>query len=198
MVPPRIRNMSTLQACLRPRDRFWDIPVPKIDSALTTYWCPSRPGHQALRNNFARSLLLRTWLPMTGRRVRRPTLCQGTPGKQCCLTATGDYRWQRMICLSCREIARQAECSREIVSRSIQYLVERHLLKRDGHALLVLGLRLEQEPGTNGKLQLSWPKTFRDSCKALYHSNRRQSIKRHQRVKAAPGRRSRGHAHACC
>lgn len=103
-----------------------------------------------------------------------------------------------MIRLSCREIARQAECSREIVSRSIQYLVERHLLKRDGHALLVLGLRLEQEPGTNGKLQLSWPKTFRDSCKALYHSNRRQSIKRHQRVKAAPGRRSRGHAHACC
>ncbi|WP_419594767.1 hypothetical protein, partial [Thiolapillus sp.] len=25
--------------------------------------CPSRPGHQALRNNFASSLLLRTWLP---------------------------------------------------------------------------------------------------------------------------------------
>ncbi|WP_419603995.1 hypothetical protein, partial [Thiolapillus sp.] len=22
------------QACLRPRDRFWDIPVPKIDSAF--------------------------------------------------------------------------------------------------------------------------------------------------------------------
>ncbi len=107
-------------------------------------------------------------------------------------------RGDEMIRLSCREIARQAGCSREIVSRSIQYLVERHLLKRDGHALLVPGLRLEQEPGTNGKLQLSWPKAFRDSCKALYHSNRRQSIKRHQRVKAAPGRRSRGHAHACC
>ncbi|WP_419640498.1 hypothetical protein, partial [Thiolapillus sp.] len=30
---------------------------------MTTYWCPSRPGHQALRNNFASSLLLRTWLP---------------------------------------------------------------------------------------------------------------------------------------
>ncbi|WP_419609769.1 hypothetical protein, partial [Thiolapillus sp.] len=41
---------------------------------LTTYLCPSRPSHQALRNNFASSLLLRTWLPMTGRRVRRPTL----------------------------------------------------------------------------------------------------------------------------
>ncbi|WP_419640466.1 hypothetical protein [Thiolapillus sp.] len=41
---------------------------------MTTYLCPSRPGHPALRNNFASSLLLRTWLPMTGRRVRRPTL----------------------------------------------------------------------------------------------------------------------------
>ncbi|WP_419605951.1 hypothetical protein [Thiolapillus sp.] len=35
------------QACLRPRDRFWDIPVPKIDSAFDnllvpqTSWSPS-------------------------------------------------------------------------------------------------------------------------------------------------------------
>ena len=35
------------QACLRPRDRFWDIPVPKIDSAfgnllvLQPSWSPS-------------------------------------------------------------------------------------------------------------------------------------------------------------
>ena len=47
---------------------------PKSTRPLTTYSCPSRPGHQALRNNFASSLLLRTCLPMTGRRVRRPTL----------------------------------------------------------------------------------------------------------------------------
>ncbi|WP_419594607.1 hypothetical protein, partial [Thiolapillus sp.] len=47
---------------------------PKSTRPLTTYWCPSRPGHQALRNNFASSLLLRTWLPMTGRRVWMPTL----------------------------------------------------------------------------------------------------------------------------
>ncbi|WP_419606088.1 class I SAM-dependent methyltransferase, partial [Thiolapillus sp.] len=33
---------------------------PKSTQPLTTYWCPSRPGHQALRNNFASSLLLRT------------------------------------------------------------------------------------------------------------------------------------------
>ena len=36
---------------------------PKSTRPLTTYWCPSRSGHQALRNNFASSLLLRTWLP---------------------------------------------------------------------------------------------------------------------------------------
>ncbi|WP_293650310.1 hypothetical protein [Thiolapillus sp.] len=47
---------------------------PKSTRPLTTYLCPSRPGHQALRNNFASSLLLRTCLPMTGRRVRGPTL----------------------------------------------------------------------------------------------------------------------------
>ncbi len=47
---------------------------PKSTRPLTTYLCPSRPGHPALRNNFASSLLLRTCLPMTGRRVWMPTL----------------------------------------------------------------------------------------------------------------------------
>ncbi len=47
---------------------------PKSNQPLTTYLCPSRPGHQALRNNFASSLLLRTCLPMTGHRVWMPTL----------------------------------------------------------------------------------------------------------------------------
>ena len=69
---------------------------PKSTRPLTTYWCPSRPGHQALRNNFASSLLLRTWLPMTGRRVRRPTLFslwrKARRGKQCGLAATGVYQ----------------------------------------------------------------------------------------------------------
>ncbi|WP_419593490.1 hypothetical protein, partial [Thiolapillus sp.] len=69
-----LRQRENKQACLRPRDRFWDIPVPKIDSAFDNLFVPSRPGHQALRNNFASSLLLRTWLPMTGRRVWMPTL----------------------------------------------------------------------------------------------------------------------------
>ncbi|WP_419603022.1 hypothetical protein [Thiolapillus sp.] len=31
---------SCSQACLRPRDRFWDIPVPKIDSAFDNLFVP--------------------------------------------------------------------------------------------------------------------------------------------------------------
>ncbi|WP_293649026.1 hypothetical protein [Thiolapillus sp.] len=30
------------QACLRPRDRFWDIPVPKIDSAFDNLLVPQQ------------------------------------------------------------------------------------------------------------------------------------------------------------
>ncbi|WP_419613189.1 hypothetical protein, partial [Thiolapillus sp.] len=63
---------------------------------LTTYLCPSRPGHQALRNNFASSLLLRTWLPYDWTPRSEAyfvfPLAQGTPGKQCGLAATGVYQ----------------------------------------------------------------------------------------------------------
>ncbi|WP_419627143.1 hypothetical protein, partial [Thiolapillus sp.] len=31
---------SRTQACLRPRERFWDIPVPKIDSAFDNLLVP--------------------------------------------------------------------------------------------------------------------------------------------------------------
>ncbi|WP_305800583.1 hypothetical protein, partial [Thiolapillus sp.] len=31
---------SRVQACLRPRERFWDIPVPKIDSAFDNLFVP--------------------------------------------------------------------------------------------------------------------------------------------------------------
>ncbi|WP_294053685.1 hypothetical protein, partial [Thiolapillus sp.] len=34
------RSDCLLQACLRPRDRFWDIPVPKIDSAFDNLLVP--------------------------------------------------------------------------------------------------------------------------------------------------------------
>ena len=69
---------------------------PKSTRPLTTYWCPSHPGHQALRNNFASSLLLRTWLPndWTPRSEAYFVfpLAQGTPGKQCGLAGTGVYQ----------------------------------------------------------------------------------------------------------
>ncbi|WP_419622774.1 hypothetical protein [Thiolapillus sp.] len=69
---------------------------PKSTRPLTTYWCPSRPGHQALRNNFASSLLLRTWLPYDWTPRSEAyfvfPLTQGTPGKQCGLAATGVYQ----------------------------------------------------------------------------------------------------------
>ncbi|WP_419597705.1 transposase [Thiolapillus sp.] len=34
------RALGKEQACLRPRDRFWDIPVPKIDSAFDNLLVP--------------------------------------------------------------------------------------------------------------------------------------------------------------
>ncbi|WP_419640805.1 hypothetical protein, partial [Thiolapillus sp.] len=33
-------ELDIVQACLRPRDRFWDIPVPKIDSAFDNLLVP--------------------------------------------------------------------------------------------------------------------------------------------------------------
>ncbi|WP_419635322.1 hypothetical protein [Thiolapillus sp.] len=68
----------------------------KSTRPLTTYLCPSRPGYQALRNNFASSLLLRTWLPYDWTQRSDAyfvfPLAQGTPGKQCGLAATGVYQ----------------------------------------------------------------------------------------------------------
>ncbi|WP_419604308.1 thioredoxin family protein, partial [Thiolapillus sp.] len=38
---PVLANLAEqYQACLRPRDRFWDIPVPKIDSAFDNLFVP--------------------------------------------------------------------------------------------------------------------------------------------------------------
>ncbi|WP_419612048.1 hypothetical protein [Thiolapillus sp.] len=36
----RLQVLAKKQACLRPRDRFWDIPVPKIDSAFDNLFVP--------------------------------------------------------------------------------------------------------------------------------------------------------------
>ena len=34
------KKIKEIQACLRPRDRFWDIPVPKIDSVFDNLFVP--------------------------------------------------------------------------------------------------------------------------------------------------------------
>ncbi|WP_419600154.1 hypothetical protein [Thiolapillus sp.] len=84
------------QVCLRPRDRFWDIPVPKIDSAfdnlfvLQPSWSPSTT--QQLRKLVAAPYLSpNDWTPRSEAYFVFP-LAQGTPGKQCCLAAAGDYQ----------------------------------------------------------------------------------------------------------
>ena len=46
--------------CLRPRERFWDIQVPKIDSAFDNLFVPRPPRSLALRDNIASSLPLRS------------------------------------------------------------------------------------------------------------------------------------------
>ena len=86
-----------------PNKRVFDLVIdfgtsqsPKSTRPLTTYWCPSSPGHPALRNNFASSLLLRTWLPYDWTPRSEAyfvfPLAQGMPGKQCGLAATGVYQ----------------------------------------------------------------------------------------------------------
>ncbi|WP_419629354.1 hypothetical protein, partial [Thiolapillus sp.] len=85
-----------VQACLRPRDRFWDIPVPKIDSAFDNLlvpqpsWSPSTT--QQLRKLVAAPYLSpNDWTPRSEAYFVFP-LAQGTPGKQCGLAATGVYQ----------------------------------------------------------------------------------------------------------
>ncbi|WP_419645486.1 hypothetical protein, partial [Thiolapillus sp.] len=93
----RVENyLSKIQACLRPRDRFWDIPVPKIDSAFDNLlvpqpsWSPSTT--QQLRKLVAAPYLApNDWTPRSEAYFVFP-LAQGTPGKQCGLAATGVYQ----------------------------------------------------------------------------------------------------------
>ncbi|WP_419650128.1 hypothetical protein, partial [Thiolapillus sp.] len=84
------------QVCLRPRDRFWDIPVPKIDSAFDNLFVPqpswSPSTTQQLRKLVAAPYLApNDWTPRSEAYFVFP-LAQGTPGKQCGLAATGDYQ----------------------------------------------------------------------------------------------------------
>ncbi|WP_419624974.1 hypothetical protein [Thiolapillus sp.] len=89
-------NLTDYQACLRPRERFWDIPVPKIDSAFDNLlvpqpsWSPSTT--QQLRKLVAAPYLApNDWTPRSEAYFVFP-LAQGTPGKQCGLAATGVYQ----------------------------------------------------------------------------------------------------------
>ncbi|WP_305801686.1 hypothetical protein, partial [Thiolapillus sp.] len=82
--------------CLRPRDRFWDIPVPKIDSAFDNLFVPqpswSPSTTQQLRKLVAAPYLApNDWTPRSEAYFVFP-LAQGTPGKQCGLAATGVYQ----------------------------------------------------------------------------------------------------------
>ncbi|WP_419638533.1 hypothetical protein [Thiolapillus sp.] len=91
-----VTEVQFYQACLRPRDRFWDIPVPKIDSAFDNLlvpqpsWSPSTT--QQLRKLVAAPYLApNDWTPRSETYFVFP-LAQGTPGKQCGLAATGVYQ----------------------------------------------------------------------------------------------------------
>ncbi|WP_294053675.1 hypothetical protein [Thiolapillus sp.] len=100
--------MRSLQACLRPRDRFWDIPVPKIDSAFDNLFVPqpswSPSTTQQLRKLVAAPYLApNDWTPRSEAYFVFP-LAQGTPGKQCGLAATGVYQPSlRSPCLAAEE-----------------------------------------------------------------------------------------------
>ncbi|WP_419582066.1 recombinase family protein, partial [Thiolapillus sp.] len=84
------------QACLRPRDRFWDIPVPKIDSAFDNLFVP-QPSWSPSTTQQLRKLVAAPYLPPNDWTPRSEAyfvfpLAQGTPGKQCGLAATGGYQ----------------------------------------------------------------------------------------------------------
>ncbi len=95
-LPTPFGEEPDIQACLRPRDRFWDIPVPKIDSAFDNLFVPqpswSPSTTQQLRKLVAAPYLApNDWTPRSEAYFVFP-LAQGTPGKQCGLAATGVYQ----------------------------------------------------------------------------------------------------------
>ncbi|WP_419590021.1 hypothetical protein, partial [Thiolapillus sp.] len=89
-------NIRWNQACLRPRERFWDIPVPKIDSAFDNLFVP-QPSWSPSTTQQLRKLVAAPYLPPNDWTPRSEAyfvfpLAQGTPGKQCGLAATGVYQ----------------------------------------------------------------------------------------------------------
>ncbi|WP_305802862.1 hypothetical protein [Thiolapillus sp.] len=53
---------SKAQACLRPRERFWDIPVPKIDSTFDNLFVP-QPSWSPSTTQQLRKLVAVPYLP---------------------------------------------------------------------------------------------------------------------------------------
>ncbi|WP_419626755.1 hypothetical protein, partial [Thiolapillus sp.] len=94
--PFQAREQDHIQACLRPRDRFWDIPVPIIDPAFDNLFVP-QPSWSPSTTQQLRKLLAAPYLPPNDWTPRSEAyfvfpLAQGTPGKQCGLAATGVYQ----------------------------------------------------------------------------------------------------------
>ncbi|WP_419610872.1 hypothetical protein [Thiolapillus sp.] len=104
------------QACLRPRDRFWGVPAPKIDSAFDNLFVPqpswSPSTTQQLRKLVAAPYLApNDWTPRSEAYFVFP-LAQGTPGKQCGLAATGVYQPSlRSPCLAAKVTMERFRCA---------------------------------------------------------------------------------------
>ncbi|WP_419605113.1 hypothetical protein [Thiolapillus sp.] len=58
----RLSETGIDQACLRPRDRFWDIPVPKIDSAFDNLFVP-QPSWSPSTTQQLRKFVAAPYLP---------------------------------------------------------------------------------------------------------------------------------------
>ncbi|WP_419607546.1 hypothetical protein, partial [Thiolapillus sp.] len=107
------------QACLRPRDRFWDIPVPKIDSAFDNLFVP-QPSWSPSTTQQLRKLVAAPYLPPNDWTPRSEAyfvfpLAQGTPGKQCGLAATGVYQPSlRSPCLAAMEESSPFRASEDV------------------------------------------------------------------------------------
>ncbi|WP_293652486.1 hypothetical protein, partial [Thiolapillus sp.] len=105
---------TILQVCLRPRDRFWDIPVPKIDSAFDNLFVPqpswSPSTTQQLRKLVAAPYLSpNDWTPRSNAYFASPlALCARRVSSAASrLLGSTSLRfalhgWQRRICRNSR------------------------------------------------------------------------------------------------
>ncbi|WP_419633641.1 hypothetical protein [Thiolapillus sp.] len=57
-------EICVLQACLRPRDRFWDIPVPKIDSAFDNLFVPQPSWSPSTTQQLRKLVAAPYWAPI--------------------------------------------------------------------------------------------------------------------------------------